>query len=262
MEVLKKYKKNQEAGFKDFVMNLDLKSSKVVKELLTNGLLEDPVYLKWALENKLGFDSLFKMEREDIQKVIQQIPNSRLLLMYSLKNHQEEMNFMSSHFSSLFFKQYMDDRELEQVTVSKQEDARIKIMEIIFALKEKGDLPPMEWKLPPLEILSGSSHVIDEQGVYKQHYDNGILALTGTIVKGKRHGQWTNYYPNGALHAVGEYQAGLKQNDWVIYFHNGKVKSMGKYQEDLKHGEWVEFEGNGSKTTIHYHQGKINREKV
>ena len=61
MQVLSKFKKNFDAGFKDFVKGLDILPTQTINDLMFNGLLEDPVYLKWALINKLSFDYFLKL---------------------------------------------------------------------------------------------------------------------------------------------------------------------------------------------------------
>ncbi|MFA6235952.1 MAG: FliG C-terminal domain-containing protein [Bacteriovorax sp.] len=256
MKILNKYKKHFDQGFKDFVMNLDLLPSKVAKEMIANALFEDPVYLKWALENKLNFDYFLKLNKEDVLKIFHKIPNARILFLRALKNHPEENNFITANLPSMILKQYLDDREMEKITVSHQEDARTKIMQAIFDLKDSGELEPFEWKLPPVEVLSGTGHVVDKFGHYNQYYEGGVLALTGLLEKGKRSGLWKNFYPNGALHAEGNYVEGEKQEEWQIYFLNGKLKSCGHFKNDLKHGDWKEFELNNEFKIIHYVNGR------
>lgn len=258
MQVLKKYKKHFDRGFKDFVMNLDLFPSRVVKEMISNGLLEDPVYLKWALENKLNFDYFLNLDKEEVMKVFRSLPNPGIIFLRSLKNHPGENSFITASLPSFILKQYLDDRDVEKITVAHQEDARIKIMQVIIDLKEAGELVPFEWKLPPAEVLSGTSHTVDKFGKYTQYYDGGVLAITGLLEKGNRSGLWKNFYPNGSLHAEGIYSNGEKQKEWSIYYLNGNLKSIGHFKDDLKHGEWKEYEINNEVKVLNYVNGKIS----
>lgn len=256
MQILNKYKKHFDNGFKDFVMNLDLLPSKVVKEMISNGLLEDPVYVKWALENKLNFDYFLKLNKEEVLKVFRSLNNPGMILLRALKGHPEENSFITTNLPSLICKQYLDNREVEKITVAYQEDARAKIMKTVFNLKDQGELEPFDWKLPPTEVLSGTSHIVDKFGNYKQYYEGEVLAITGHIDKGKRSGLWKNFYPNGSLHAEGIYSHGQKQNEWRIYYLNGNLKSSGHFKDDVKNGEWKEFEINNEFKIINYKNGK------
>lgn len=257
MQILNKYKKHFDQGFKEFVMNLDLLPSKVVKEVIFNGLLEDPVYVKWALENKIGFDYFLKLNKKDVLKVYHSLNNGSILFLRALKNHSEENNFIASTLPSLIYKQYQADRENEKITVALQEDARVKIMRIIFQLKDSGELEAFSWKMPPPEVLNGQAQLIDKFGNYKQFYDGNVLAITGQVVKGKRSGTWKNFYPNGAIHAEGLYSEGQKCEEWAFYYLNGNLKSCGEFRADLKHGPWKEYELNNDFKIINYENGKI-----
>lgn len=257
MDILKKYKKQFDKGFKEFVLNLDLRPSRVTKEVMTQGLLEDPVYLKWALENKHHFEYFLKMNDEEVYKVLISIPGGVIVLLQALKNHSDEYHFISSKLPRMIHKQYIVDREVQKITVAQQENARIKIMQTVFDMKENGELGPFEWKLPPVKVMNGTDYTIDAVGEFKQFYDSGILALSGKIVKGKRVDKWINFYPNGAIHAEGEYVDGQKEKEWLIYFLNGKIKSSGCFRQDLKNGEWKEYEMSGQVAIVKYHNGKI-----
>ena len=256
MEILKKYKHKFDSGFKEFVINLDLLPPKVVKEMISNALLEDPVYLKWALDNKLNFEYFIDLKEDDVLKLLHHLKNSNIILLRALKNHPEESDFLSIKLPSLILKQYLQDRESEIVTLGHQEDARSKIMKGIFTLKERGDLSAFDWKIPPVDVLRGSSFIINNLGLCTQYYEDNILALSGNIVQGKRSGPWKFYYPSGALHIEGGYAEGLKQESWSHYFQNGKLKLSGNYKDDLKSGEWREYNSNNELAISQFSAGK------
>jgi len=233
-------------------MNLELLPSKVVKELICNGMLEDPVYLKWAMDNRVGFDYFLKLSKDDVYKVFQSLTNPGVIFLRALKNHPEENEFITSKLPSLVLKQYLDDREVMGITLALQEDARIKIMKVIYDLKEKGELDHFDWKLPSVEVLSGTSHKVDKFGNYNQFYENGKLAVTGILEKGKRSGPWKYFYDDGSLYAVGVYVQGQKQDEWCTYYLNGNLKSCGVYVDDCKKGEWKEPDGDNNNKIINY----------
>lgn len=257
MKILDKYKKHFDLGFKDFVLKLDLLPPKIVKEMVSNGILEDPVYLQWAMENKHHFDYFIKLDKEDVLKVYRALSNPGILFLRALKGHAEESNFITANLPGFILKQYINDREIEKVTIAHQEDARAKIMQAIFNLKDNGDLSTFDWKLPPADVMTGKSQNVDKFGLLKQYYSNGVLAITGSIEKGKRSGVWKNYYNNGALYAEGVYKNGQKENEWRFYYLNGKLKEKGLYKEDLKTGEWIEYGiTEDDETIITYMNGK------
>lgn len=257
MDVLKKYKKLGEQGFKDFVLSLDLRSSKLLKEVLENAMIEDPLYLKWALENRQPFESFLGLGKEEVHLVLKMIPNSELHLLHALKNHKEEENFITTKLPNFNYKQYLANRDVHQVTMQLQENARIKILEQVFALKQEGILPAIEWSLPPHEVMEGVNPKVDAEGNFRQFYDNGALAISGKIEKGKRVGRWMIFYSTGKLFAEGDYALGLKTNEWVFHFPSGKCKSQGCYVEDLKHGEWKIYDESGAFQTQHWQNGRL-----
>jgi antitoxin component YwqK of YwqJK toxin-antitoxin module len=114
-------------------------------------------------------------------------------------------------------------------------------MKVVFELELEGLLPKINLKLPSLEVLNGSSFIFDGKGNCKQFYDNGAIALHGTVLKNKRNGIWVFFFPNGSTYAEGNYKDGMKDGEWICYNNVGKVTSHGLYLDDLKNGEWSYF---------------------
>lgn len=52
-------------------------------------------------------------------------------------------------------------------------------------------------------------------------HDNGEIAQTGYILKGKLHGQWLMYNANGKKIASGKYIAGKREGKW--FFWEGQI---------------------------------------
>jgi hypothetical protein len=259
MEILNKYKFDFDNGFKNFVMDLNLLPPKDVQELVFNGLLEDPVYIKWALENKLTCDYFVKLNSNDVLKVFRKLQNAELMFLYALKNHMSEAEFIQSNFPKFIRDHYFILREAEKVTVSLQMEARGKILQTIFDLMESGVLDPFDWKMPPSEVLAGISHTLDYSGNFKQFYADGVLALQGWLDdRTKRCGEWRSYYPSGAIHTIGNYDKGRKQGEWIFYYLSGEIKSRGQFLNNVKDGEWMVFEMRSECKIVTYTNGKIS----
>ena len=49
------------------------------------------------------------------------------------------------------------------------------------------------------------------------YHDNGTIAQTGYILKGKLHGQWFMYNTEGKKLASGKYNQGLREGKWLFW---------------------------------------------
>lgn len=263
MHILNKFKKDFDTGFKNFVKSLDVLPTQTTNDLIFNGLLEDPVYLKWALANKLSFDYFFKLTNKEVLKVFHYVAQADVVFLHALKNHPEENNFIESHLPQFVRRQYLINRETEKITVSMQTEARITILKTLYELMENGALDSADWKLPSSDVLLGMGHSIDERGRYEQYYENGILALTGYLDnKGRRTGIWKSFYPTGSLHSKGFYVAGKKHGEWSFYYLNSFLKSNGRFQSNLKEGNWNTYDLNNKIKMINYINGKVFEKKA
>lgn len=245
IENLKKYKQKLDIGFKDFVKYLETMPNKLALEVITNGFLEDPVYMTWVLKNLEGLESLFKLDKEDVLKIYKVFPNSTQIFLRALKNQKDEMDFVQNKLPSFISKQYLVDLENEKVTQAQQEDSRIKIIQVLYQYREERIIPPREFFIPPLAVLDGSSQVLNSIGQLRQFYENGAVAILGEFSRKKKNGEWVSYYENGKIYSEGHYVDGLKEGVWCFYFSNGKIKTTGEYKEDLKIGEWKTFDESG-----------------
>lgn len=48
-------------------------------------------------------------------------------------------------------------------------------------------------------------------------HDNGLIAQTGYMLKGKLHGDWTMFDAKGEKIAEGRYENGMKQGTWFFW---------------------------------------------
>ncbi|MEM0998695.1 MAG: hypothetical protein AAGN35_16675 [Bacteroidota bacterium] len=82
------------------------------------------------------------------------------------------------------------------------------------------------------------------------YYDNGSKKWEGTVIDGKKMGEWVYYYDNGQVQKEGIYREGKPYGEWTSYWRNGQQKSLGKYivhnGEPVKHGEWTFYHKNGA----------------
>lgn len=257
MYTLTKHKKRGADGFKDFVKNLELFPSRTVRDMIMITLLEDPVYLKWALQNRISFDYFLNLEIDEVLKTYEELTNPLMIFAFALKGTPEEKDFIESKLPTPLQRQYWEEAETRDVSFEQRDTARIRIMEVAFKLERLGELPKISWTIPPEGVLNGSSYTIDTDGNFIQLYDDGKTALKGMVEKKLRVGRWEHYYPNGELLAIGYYLSGEKVDEWTFYYPDGSLKSKGRYHLDKKHGIWEETDKAGNKYTLTFENGRI-----
>lgn len=259
MYTLKKHKKRGAEGFKDFVRNLETFPAATVKEMLQLGLIEDPVYLKWAMENRISFQYLVNLETEHIMMIYNNVPNSLQILVMSLKDSADEEKFLAKLPEALQ-RQYNDEKEFTQVSAAQRVQARHKMMNTMFELEASGDLNPFVWRLPPVRVLQGEDHSTNENGEFIQYYTPPLedtVALQGPLEEGLRAGLWKHYYPNGELIAEGHYVSGEKAGPWKFYYPDKSLWMEGTFQEGLKEGPWKEYDTQGRSREVLYKKGSL-----
>lgn len=71
-------------------------------------------------------------------------------------------------------------------------------------------------------------------------HDNGEIAQTGYLMKGKLHGQWLMYSANGKKIASGKYENGMRTGKWFFWqdevlkevdFANNKIVSVKNWNQ-------------------------------
>jgi antitoxin component YwqK of YwqJK toxin-antitoxin module len=77
-------------------------------------------------------------------------------------------------------------------------------------------------------------------------YDKGKLIARGMIDSlGRREGDWIFYYDTGEKRSEGKYEKGMKQGPWKHYYKNGKLEQDGNYRDDLANGSWKWYYSSG-----------------
>jgi hypothetical protein len=258
MYTLTKHKKLGIKGFKTFVKNLELFPENTISNMIAVGMLEDPVYMKWALKNKMKFDHFLQLDYESVLKVLDKLkPTSIQLLVFAIKGHKEELIFLKSNIEGKNLAEYNDLAEYATVTPQQLKIGKMRIMEAMFELEMNGDIPHFFWDLPPDDVMRGESHKLTADGTYIQTYVSGKIALEGQLTHMLREGVWKHFYPNGVILAEGIYLQGEKSGDWTFFYTNGNQKSIGSFKNDLKHGEWKEIDPSGGTLILKYKEGQI-----
>lgn len=258
MYTLTKHKKNGIKGFKTFVKNLELFPENTVRTMTSVGMLEDPVYMKWALKNKIRFDAFMILDYESVLKVMDRLkPSTMQLLVFAIKGHEKEAEFLKNNMTDKHKYEYNEEAEYTNPTPKQKHIGKTRIMEAMFDLEMNGEIPFFDWDLPPIEVLTGEHFNVTEAGIYTQNYLDGKPALEGQLVHMLREGVWKHYYPNGDLMAEGIYLQGEKSGDWTFFFPGGQIKSQGIFKNDMKHGLWSEFDPQGDELKVTYKEGRI-----
>lgn len=261
MYTLKKHKKKGAEGFKEFVKNLETFPAATVKEMLLLGLVEDPVYLKWAMENRISFNYLTKLEAADFMTLFQNINSSLEILIMALKGTTEEEEIIKGKLPSPLQKQYYAESEYLNPDHSQKTLARNRLMNTLYALEEKGILDKFSWKIPPVKVLEGEDLKQESDGQYYLYYTEPhekVVALKGGMEKGLRAGQWLHFYPNSELIAKGVYVSGEKAGSWTFYYPNKNIWLEGKFVDGLKEGHWKEYTLQGDVSEVQYVKGKVS----
>ncbi|MCO4795396.1 MAG: hypothetical protein KC493_16875 [Bacteriovoracaceae bacterium] len=256
MYTLSKHKKLGVKGFKTFVKNLELFPEDTVREMTQVGLLEDPVYMKWALENKVEFTVFIDLDYEYTLEVLERLkPKGLNTFIFALKNSTWESDFVEQKLHPRVQTEYWDQVEYTQVTKRQQDQARVRILEIVFEMEKEGEIPSFNWNIPPTEILEGDNIKIDEEGNYKMFYTDGKLALEGKLLNKLREGFWKHYYPNGVMMAEGIYIQGEKEDVWKFFYPDGRDRSEGHFKNSLKNGKWIETGKDGKTMEVTFKNG-------
>ena len=103
----------------------------------------------------------------------------------------------------------------------------------------------------------------------KYYFENGKVALEGSIKSGKQNGVWNYYYQTGKIKQTIKFIDGIKNGKYKSYSLNGKLISDGAYIDNLMDGKWTEYDSTGSSIEqIEYRKGekistvsKLNREE-
>ena len=257
MRVLSKHQKKGEEGFKNYVKTLETTPLDKAKEIISVGVLEDPVYLKWAMANMMSIDYIMSIREDYVVKVCNALVNPIKTLVFAFYKSPIEEKFIADKLNDTLKRQYQDEREYTpKVTKSQQLTSQQTIISTIRKLQHERDIPNFKWNLPDEKILTGQNYVVNN-GKYESYYEDGTPALRGQLESKLRSGSWQHFYPSGTLMAEGNYVEDEKEGIWVFFFANGKKKAQGEFQENLKQGEWLEYDANGEEKLVIYERGRV-----
>ena len=255
MDILSKHKKLGAEGFKNFVVKLETMGAQARKTIIQNALLEDPVYMHWILKNVTNFNIFENLEWDDVEKVLDSIPNGIQQLVFAIKGSDKE-DVIASKVPDSVKAIYNEEYEFSGTIDPPKRHASQQNMFSALRNYQKEDRIPFNWQLPERNVLEGSNHKIESTGPFQLKFENDVLALKGQYEKRLRAGEWEHYYPNGQIMAKGIYVDGQKQGPWEFFFSDGSPMASGNYKDNLKEGDWMEYLRDGREVPITYSRGK------
>ena len=97
-----------------------------------------------------------------------------------------------------------------------------------------------------------------EDGLFKEHYDNGRLKIKGKYLNELRDGVWEFYYSNEQVAVRCGFKKDLRNGKWEEFYWNGKKKSFESFLNDKLDGEVRTYYPNGKiKNSCRYQKGEF-----
>lgn len=255
MSMLERIKKRQWDGLKDFVESIEVTGATQRQQIMMNGILEDPIFMRWVTRNVRSFDDFLNLSSDEVDKVVRASDAMLTVIAKALPvADEEELQKFAPCFPRVFGKLRDEISYLKDVPLPERESAQFFVLKTVRKLQREEAISGFQWQLPPQEVFHEKSSV--KEGTLTITFEDGTVALEGEVLRGKRIGIWRHYYDNGRLLAEGNYQEGVKAGPWRFYFGNGELRSEGKYLNDLRHGAWKEYDRNGGVRTSEWSEGK------
>ncbi len=245
MDMLKRIKKKETKGFKDFVQSLETTSQLKRKEIIVRGLIEDPLYMSWVMKNFIDYTYLFKLSTDELMTLMTRLTNGIQMFVKAFMDTVQEDVLIGELLTPGMTKNYKDERKCnKKIPNGVQVSTQFLIVKAIRDLQSEGALGPFLWKLPSVEILCVRKYP-PKDGVLELFYESEKLAAKGKMEKGLRHGQWLHFYENGKILAQGNYYRGQYHDYWEIKYPSGEPMSQGEYYQGEKIGEWKSWDLEG-----------------
>ena len=96
-------------------------------------------------------------------------------------------------------------------------------------------------------ILVTEGKMVDgmREGVWREYYDTGEIAIMQHYVKGEPHGKFTSFHLNGAKWSEGTHNNGRCSGMFRVYNENGELVRTMKYKEGtlVEEKEYPEVSG-------------------
>jgi len=255
MAMLERIKKKQWDGFKDFVESLESSTAQARQFIMLNGVLEDPLFMRWVMKNVQGFGDFLSLSSDQIEDVLRSGEAMVSVLAKALP--VANVDELQSNYAQLCPRQFSKLKDefsyLQEISEAQRESAQIFLLKSVRKLQREERLEGFRWSLPPQDVFFEKG---PKEGTTSIVFDDGTIAATGEMFKGKRIGRWQHFYDNGRLLAEGQYQEGNKTGTWQFFYGNGNKKAEGKYLADVRHGLWREWDREGAVSEIAWVEGK------
>ena len=83
---------------------------------------------------------------------------------------------------------------------------------------------------------------------YSVMTEDGTISSTGTMIDGKKHGEWKLYSNDGSVWSVRNYRNGLYHGELLNYWENGQLREKIDYVDGKQHGFMIFYDENGMET--------------
>jgi hypothetical protein len=253
--MLDRIKKRQWDGLKDFVESIEVTGASQRQMILINGILEDPIFMRWVTKNVRNFSDFLQLSSDEIAAVVRssEAMISVMAKALPLRDENDIQNF-APIFPNFFGKLRDEVSYLKDVPSAERESAQYFIIRTVRKLQKEEQIAGFKWHLPPQDVFFEKN--TKKEGMISITFDDGTIAAEGEILKSNRIGIWRHFYDNGRILAEGSYQEGIKTGAWKFYFGNGEKRSEGRYLNDLRHGKWSEWDRDGNVKVTDWVEGK------
>ena len=230
MGMLTKHKKKGLEGFQNFVCNIETASSESFKNILQTAMIEDPIYITWALKNLMHFEDVVELEDEPFETLLNAMPNCQTWV-YAF-GHSEMEPLLLGKVSKLTRQKFLDELALvPKISPGQQLQARNSCITKLRAMQKNHDLDPYAWQLPPQEVLDGDHLKLPATGEVVIDYAPGQPALRGSMDNHMRTGNWEVFYPNGQKYAQGAFKEDQRDGVWEFFGTRGEAKMKQSFED-------------------------------
>jgi len=110
--------------------------------------------------------------------------------------------------------------------------------------------------------LEGFQEISFDNGVSfaQKTGNNEVILEEGTLLNGKKNGNWTTYHPdNGRVATITSYINGKKNGIYLEFTNRGQVELRANYKDDTFDGTWASYKfGTRPIKEVNYKMGKID----
>ncbi len=243
--ILRRIKKKEFDGFKDFVRSLETTAHSKRVDIIQAAILEDPIYMIYIFKNMTNPGEVIELVNDSIDVFVKNLPNSMNTLARAFFGTDKIEFIKNEVLPKGLAKDFEEELGLiKELKQSEKEAAGYLMIQTYRSLQEQEFIYGKPWDFPPANVIKEDS-TARQEGHVITNFENGQVAAEGDFIKGKREGTWVHYYENGVIMARGNWREGMKEGEWTFWHANGKKKCQGIYREDVKEGNWLYFDRNG-----------------